>query len=133
MSGETNISELVKNMSPYLNTGDYVFSSIKDISSIKREDTICEFKEQEGITVIIEKHKADKYHLDYDYIAAWITLKIHSSLDAVGLTAIFSNELAKHNISCNVVAGYYHDHIFVNKKDAKRAINALKELSNLHL
>ncbi|MDV7139022.1 ACT domain-containing protein [Maribacter sp. TH_r10] len=129
MAGETNLSRLIKSMQPILNDRDYVFATVKDLTKINRNDTICEFEEKEGTTIIIEKGKADELDLNYDFIASWITLKVHSSLDAVGLTAAFSNELTKYDISCNVIAGYYHDHIFVDKKDAEKAIGVLTRLS----
>ena len=129
MTAETNIDKLISGMTPKLNEGAYVFVSVTDVTKIDRQDTIFEFKEEEGVTVILEKSKADALNLQYNYIAAWITLKIHSSLEAVGLTAAFSNELAKHNISSNVVAGYYHDHIFVDRRDAEKAVIVLKNLA----
>ena len=94
MAGETDLAQLIKGMTPSLNKGDYVFATVKDISKINRIDTICEFKEEEGVTLVIEKRKADELQLDYEYIAAWITLKIHSSLDAAGFTALFSTAMA---------------------------------------
>jgi hypothetical protein len=58
-----------------------------------------------------------------------ISLDVHSSLEAVGLTAAFATALGNEGISANVIAAYYHDHIFVPTADAERAVAALKALS----
>jgi len=128
-TGETNLNTLLKNMTPMLNEDDYVYCTTTSLNSINTDDIIAFVKEQEAITLILKKETADKLNLAYSYVAAWITLTIHSSLEATGLTAAFATALAKENISCNVVAAYYHDHIFVAKKDAEKAMAALKKLS----
>ncbi|MFT6320065.1 MAG: hypothetical protein ACJAT4_000987 [Granulosicoccus sp.] len=128
-TGETNLNNLIKNMEPILNEGEYVFASVSNINSIPREMTICEIKEREGVTVVLSKKNAEELGLAFEFIAAWITLNIHSSLEAVGLTAAFASALGKHQISCNVIAGYYHDHIFVDKKDAEQAMKVLWDMT----
>ncbi|MFZ1529972.1 MAG: ACT domain-containing protein [Ferruginibacter sp.] len=128
MTGERNLDRLLKTMRPVLNAGDFVFCTIKDLNNIETNDALMVFKEAEGITVILKKETADGHGLAYSFIASWITLTVHSSLEAVGLTAAFSKALAVNGISCNVVAAYYHDHIFVNKKDAERAMGVLTNL-----
>ncbi|MDF4220212.1 ACT domain-containing protein [Maribacter sp. M208] len=130
MTGERDLKILLRTLKPSLNDGNYVFISLKDIQNISREDILFEFKEREGTTVILEKNKADELSLTYQFIASWITLTVHSALDAVGLTAAVSTALTKYDISCNVVAAYYHDHIFVAKKDTEKAMDILREFSN---
>ena len=129
MSGEKNLANLLKNMKPVFNSGDFVFCTVSNMDKIDQSQIIGSFKEAEGTTLILSKVYADEMALKYSSIMSWITLQVHSSLEAVGLTAAFSKALADHNISCNVVAGYYHDHIFVMKKDAEKAIEALRVFS----
>lgn len=129
-TGEKEIETLIQNMEPILNHGDYVFTTVSDIESIPRSITVCEMQEQEGTTIVLSKQDAERLGLQFDYIASWITLNIHSSLEAVGLTAAFSTALANQNISCNVIAGYYHDHIFIDQKDQDKAMNVLIDLSS---
>lgn len=116
-------------MQPRLNEGEYVFCTVTDLNDIPTDQIISFFKETEGFTVILHHSLADQWRLDYSFVAAWITLTVHSALDAVGLTAAFSNALSAAGISCNVVAAYYHDHIFVDKKDAERAMEVLLDLT----
>jgi hypothetical protein len=77
----------------------------------------------------LSKEKADAMNIPYATPCAWITLTVHSSLEAVGLTSAVSKSLTEANISCNIVAAFYHDHIFVPVKDAERAMNALQNLT----
>ena len=130
MGGETNLSVLIKNMQPVLNRGLYVFSSVSTIDTFDLNKIILFFKENEGFTIIIEKNYADTEGVVYTSQFAWITLHVHSALDAVGLTAAFSKALADNHISCNVVAGFYHDHIFVQHELGQQAVDVLTKLSS---
>jgi len=130
MAGKTNLSDLLAEMNPSLNHGRYVFVHAQGSLKIDLAQVIATFREEEGITIVLEKEKADELGLIYDYVSAWITLTVHSSLDAVGLTAAFSKVLAENNISCNVMAAYYHDHIFVNENDAEKAMETLGQLTS---
>jgi hypothetical protein len=129
MSGEKNLWKLLSSMKPVLNKGNYVFCTTNEVAQLDMNDVVMLFKEKEGITIIIEKQIADQQQLHYSFVASWISLTVHSSLDAVGLTAAFTKALTVENISCNVVAGYYHDHLFVNRKDAEKAMSVLNSFS----
>jgi hypothetical protein len=114
-------------MSPVLNDGSYVFSIVEsDIPS--GVHPVVTVREKEGLTLVVEQSEADAAGLSYEYVAAWITLEVHSALEAVGLTAAISNALTDAGISCNVVAGYTHDHLFVPHDRAQDALAALRSL-----
>lgn len=131
MTGERNLGTLVASMSPALMDGDYVFCTFQDAlyGDYLDLEPIVSIRESEGLTLVVPKNKADNKSLSYESVFKGITLSVHSSLDAVGLTAAFSSKLSEHGISANVIAGYYHDHIFVQKELADKAIEALNELA----
>lgn len=130
MPGETDLYKLIKTMRPELSKGEYVFSTLKmDLSSIIDMKPWAIIHENEGTTIIIELEKAEKNHIPYESVFRRITLNVHSSLNAVGLTARVSAKLTELGISANVVAGYYHDHIFVQTEYAEKALIGLLDLS----
>lgn len=130
MAGETSLPALLKSLSPALNEGDYVFCSIASHQDLRGLEPLGSFREHEGLTVILPREQAEQLNLKIDYVAAWITLHVHSALSAVGLTAAVATALAQAGISCNVVAGYYHDHLFVAKDDGPRALDVLRQLAS---
>jgi hypothetical protein len=129
MTGETDIKKLLQGMKPKLNEGEFVYCTVDSPEHALALNPLCMFQEEEAVTVIVPKQQADKVPLPYSITCAWITLTVHSSLEAVGLTAAVSKALTEANISCNVVAAYYHDHIFVPVKDAKQAMRVLEKLT----
>ena len=131
-NGSADLQQLLRNMAPVLNEGDFVFLSFPDTvyGSYAWLKPIAAFVEAEGLTLVVLAEMARQHALQFDGEPfKCITLQVHSSLEAVGLTAAFSSKLAEHNISANVIAGFFHDHIFVSKSDAENAMKALQQLS----
>ena len=128
MTGETNLQKLLKDLKPKLHPGEYVFCTVNSLRDAAELNPLCLFQEQEEVTVILTKITADENILFYPVVCAWITLNVHSALEAVGLTAAVSKALSDANISCNVVAAFYHDHLFIPIRDAERAMDILRAL-----
>lgn len=124
----SNIRELLGAMQPVHNPGVYVFASIPHGHDTRQLEPVATIREAEGLTVIVEEDMARAAKLPILFRSAWITLNVHSDLHAIGLTAAFSSALGAANISCNVVAGAFHDHIFVPVESIERAMTALHAL-----
>ncbi|MFK7831487.1 MAG: ACT domain-containing protein [Congregibacter sp.] len=129
MAGIVNLQELLCRMSLELASDDYVFcSTAQAMTFFEALEPFAMIREAEGLTLILSQTAAKSAGLSYDGVFKRITLEVHSSLVAVGLTAIVSAKLTEIGVSANVVAGYYHDHIFVPKEQAAPAMQALAEL-----
>jgi hypothetical protein len=131
MAGERDIRTLLASLTPELMEGEFVFCTFKNAAygEYAELQPLASISEKEGLTLVIPRSIADAYTLRYESVFSCISLTVHSSLDAVGLTAALSNTLAAHRISANVIAGYYHDHIFVQRERAETAIAALAALA----
>lgn len=126
----SELEVLLKSMSPQIIEGNYVFFTVKGpLSEYWHLDPIATCREQEGLTLVLLEQQAKAAQLKFDSVFSLITLTVHSSLEAVGLTAAFATKLASYGVSANVIAGYYHDHIFVQSTLAEKALQALQEFT----
>ena len=128
----SDLAELLRSMRPVLNEGAFVFASLPHDADIGALEPLATFREQEGVSVVVEEGRARLAHLDILFRAAWITLTVHSDLQAVGLTAAVAAALTAANISCNVIAAARHDHVFVPLEAARTAIGVLEDLQRRH-
>ncbi|GIH67733.1 hypothetical protein Msi02_85500 [Microbispora siamensis] len=130
VTGETDLRILLSAMRPRLNPGRYVFTTV-DGAIPPGVRPVVTVAEEEGLTLVLPQQEADAAGLAYEYVAGWITLRVHSALEAVGLTAAVARELAAAGLSCNVVAGFHHDHLFVPYERAAEAVAVLEDLARL--
>jgi hypothetical protein len=124
----SGLTESLRTMDPVLNPGTYVFASLQPGVFIEPELVIASMRESEGLSVVMKEADAAERNLEPLFRCAWITLSVNSDLASVGLTAAFAIALGNAGISCNVIAGACHDHIFVPVHLAKKAMHELQSL-----
>jgi uncharacterized protein len=129
MGGERDLTRLLKAMEPDLRPGRFVFTTMA--TPPEDLEPVALVREDEGVTLVISQDDADRLSLPYDFVAAMVSLRVHSSLDAVGLTAEVARTLADEGISCNVMAGCFHDHLFVPFDQGPRVVSLLSDLARV--
>lgn len=133
-AGESDLATLLRSLAPVRDEHDHVFVTHAAGALGPHLDVVATVSEAEGTTSILrasqlESALAAGARCDDPTPMARLTLQVHSALSAVGLTAAVATALAARGISCNVVAGYHHDHLFVPAAAADRALEALAELT----
>jgi uncharacterized protein len=126
MAGETDLARLIATMTPVVREGEYVV-----VSLTVKPDVDCEavIREAEGVTCVVARAIADEHDWPYDFVGGWVTLQVHSALEAVGLTAAVSAAMTAEGIPCNVLAGFFHDHLLVPADRVPDTVRVLEELS----
>jgi hypothetical protein len=122
--GGSDALALLRSLNPELRPGRFVFTTVDTVPD--DVDCIATVVEDEGVTLVVAQDVADYACLHYDYVAAMITLRVRSDLASVGLTAAVASTLATSGVSCNVVAGYFHDHLFVPIDRGEEAVALLR-------
>jgi hypothetical protein len=126
------LQDLIAQLSPRLDSKTYVYCTVPNAKygELDKLKPIVSIAELEGLTLVVPLEQAKSEGLDYYRIFRRITLEGHSSLEALGLTSVVTSLLAEQGITTNVIAGFYHDHIFVPSDRSDEAMKALSDLAN---
>ena len=124
----SDLRALLAALQPELHRGEYVYCTVETVPT--GVDPVVTVAEVEGVTLVLPREQAAQLGLAGVFPCAWITLKVPSSLLAIGLTAAVSSALTRDGISCNIIAGYHHDHLFVPVDRAADAVATLHALSH---
>lgn len=130
MSGETDLDRLLAGMDPELRPGVYVFATLAPgVPAPDGLTPVMQFREAEGTTLVVERDAAAAAGIEAAFPARMITLRVHSSLEAVGFLARITTSLAEAGISVNPVSAFHHDHLFVPADRAGEALALLRGLA----
>lgn len=126
----TDLDAMLRSLTVTRRPGTYTFVAISGSLPAIGDGVAALIDEAEGPTVVTTVDRATAEGWSFDFEAAWLTLDIHSALEAVGLTAAFSAALTEAGIPCNVLAGFHHDHLLVPIERADDAIGVLEALAS---
>jgi len=130
----TDLKTLIRSMNPHLVPDVFVFVTIPNGTAIPIDiEPMMLFYEDEGTTLILPRDQALKAGLTASFPARMITLKIASSLEAVGFLAAITAALAKAGIAVNPVSAFHHDHLFVPEGRAGQAMTILHAMAETGL
>ncbi|MCM0000201.1 MAG: ACT domain-containing protein [Erythrobacter sp.] len=113
----SDLAGMLAGMAPMLDDRRWAFEVVQGEPPA---EAFAVIREEEGTTAILP---------DLAGGFARITLMVHSALGGVGLTAAVAGALAERGISCNVVAGFHHDHLFVPWERRDEALAILQHLA----
>ncbi|MEL6991657.1 MAG: ACT domain-containing protein [Pseudomonadota bacterium] len=117
---------MISGMAPELDGTIWHFCSGREADP---SGALATFEEAEGRSLVLPDDLAELRGFDRSLPMARITLRVHSALDGVGLTAAVASALAEAGIPCNMIAAYHHDHAFVPWETRVQAFETLQRLS----
>ncbi len=127
MTGSTDLAQMLATLDVVVRDGEFVYATVPaGHPATARAHAVV--VEDEGVTLVLRRADAEELDVAATFVAAWLTLTVHSALEAVGLTAAFSRALGDAGVPCNVLAGFHHDHLLVPVDDRDRAVAVLRGL-----
>ena len=130
MTGETHLPNILANLEVDVRAGTFFVLTRRSPDAAADAVAEARITEAEGITYVVPEAYARACGEPPGFVASWLSLRVHSALNAVGVTAAVSGALAGRGIACTVIAGFHHDHLLVpaaRRDDAIAAIRSLRE------
>jgi uncharacterized protein len=125
--GDRDLARLLAGIEPVLHPEPHVFVTVAAVPD--GLVPVATIREDEGLSAVVTAEDAATHGLAGAFPCAWITLRVHSALDAVGFLAVITRALADDGIGSNPVAGSHHDHLFVPWDRRHDAVEVLRRLS----
>lgn len=111
---EIDLPRLLAGLRPRLSEMVFAFATTTSLKDIPAQASIIgTFMEDEGLTIVGALDEVAFTKVGHGGGWAKINLRAQSSPASVGLTAKVASVLADHGISPNIIAAFFHDHIFV--------------------